>query len=225
MSTPNCKLIIGIIGVHQAANTVTTKRAGKDFFCQILIEELREKYGVQAKRVAFADPLYQEVADAFGVPVSFIVEHKEIFRRLLQEWGTEIRRNLFGDDYWIKKAKVIIDECQEPVVVITDCRRWNEVQFIRQSGGIIVKVFRVSLEGLGIGNSAHESERFATENVPVDHTIFNTGGIPELVARTQEFLALLHSGASKLPVFNQPPPRHLAPATDGEHVCAKNQTE
>ncbi|MCK9468402.1 MAG: hypothetical protein M0Q49_03200 [Porticoccaceae bacterium] len=55
--------------------------------------------------VAFADALREEVSQMYGIPMWQLTHpiFKEQHRPLLQQHGTDIRRNLFGDDYWIKK--------------------------------------------------------------------------------------------------------------------------
>ena len=54
--------VIGVIG---------SKRCGKDTFALALIEE-GAKRNIEIRRVAFADALYREVAEAFGVTVEFL---------------------------------------------------------------------------------------------------------------------------------------------------------
>ncbi|MCC7374292.1 MAG: hypothetical protein IT581_06535 [Verrucomicrobiales bacterium] len=214
MSEPIRKLIIGLIGVHRAKHVLTTKRAGKDTVGKLMIDELRTKYGVSARRVGFADELYKEVAQSFGVPVSFIIEHKEVFRTLLQQWGTEIRRGLWGADYWIKKANQVITECPEPIVIITDVRLQNEIEFINGAGGRLVRVLRVSEEHIDGGDSGHQSERFATCDFSSAHCILNTEGIKELKANTSEYLRFI-IGEIKYRGFPKLPPPPPLGASDG----------
>ena len=62
-------------------------------------------------------------------------------RLMLQLWGTEVCRRGFHDDIWIasleNKLRKITDN-----VVISDCRFPNEIDSIRNSGGIVVRVKR-----------------------------------------------------------------------------------
>ena len=62
-------------------------------------------------------------------------------RWVLQQWGTEVVRKSFHDDTWIasleNKIRKITDD-----VVISDCRFVNEIQAIRNQGGIVVRVTR-----------------------------------------------------------------------------------
>lgn len=62
-------------------------------------------------------------------------------RWVLQYWGTEVARKSFHDDIWIasleNKLRNITDD-----VVISDCRFPNEIQAIKNAGGIVVRVKR-----------------------------------------------------------------------------------
>ena len=59
---------------------------------------------------------------------------------LLQWYGTEFRRNLFGQDYWLKQLDAWIEEKQPEKLVVPDVRFPNEVEFIKERGGQVWKV-------------------------------------------------------------------------------------
>lgn len=96
-------------------------------------------------------------------------------RRLLQVMGTEIGREMFGYDSWIKMTGRQVQEHTEHGgrVVFTDVRFQNEADYIRSAGGIVVRVER---EGTGPVND-HASDRI---DFPADLTIQNNGTIGEL---------------------------------------------
>lgn len=62
-------------------------------------------------------------------------------RWVLQQWGTEVCRGSFHDDIWIASLENKLRHSQDDVV-ITDCRFPNEIQAIKQAGGIVVRVVR-----------------------------------------------------------------------------------
>ena len=62
-------------------------------------------------------------------------------RWVLQNWGTEVCRNGFHDDIWIASLENKLRNSTDDVV-ISDCRFPNEIQAIKQSGGIVVRVVR-----------------------------------------------------------------------------------
>jgi hypothetical protein len=64
------------------------------------------------------------------------------FRYLLQWWGTEYRRNNFGDNYWVDK---LVEETKKyDKVIISDLRFPNEYNAIINNNGICIKVIRNS---------------------------------------------------------------------------------
>jgi hypothetical protein len=111
---------------------------GKDTLYEII-----KKLHPQVVRVAFADALKEEVAEACGVTVDFINQHKDLFRPMLQWWGTEFRRQLNGNDYWIRRLEDKLSVLPEGTVVfVTDTRFQNEAEFVRSGGGHILRLVR-----------------------------------------------------------------------------------
>jgi hypothetical protein len=62
-------------------------------------------------------------------------------RFILQQWGTEVCRKGFHDDIWIASLENKLRNSRDDVV-ISDCRFPNEIQAIKQSGGLVVRVVR-----------------------------------------------------------------------------------
>jgi len=62
-------------------------------------------------------------------------------RYVLQQWGTEVCRRGFHDDIWIASLENKLRNSQDDVV-ISDCRFPNEIQAIKQAGGLVVRVVR-----------------------------------------------------------------------------------
>ncbi len=65
-------------------------------------------------------------------------------RKILQLWGTEVGRRSFHDDIWIASVENRIRN-QSGRYVISDCRFPNELQSIKNSGGITIWVVRGDL--------------------------------------------------------------------------------
>jgi len=121
------------------------KQSGKDETYKA-IKSFYELKGCKVERIAFADSLKEEVAKACGVSLQFIEEHKDNFRLILQGWGTDFRRKLHNDNYWIIKTlnKIIVSNAD--VIVIPDVRFKNEYDAIAHSDGKLWKVVRKSYE-------------------------------------------------------------------------------
>jgi len=62
-------------------------------------------------------------------------------RWILQQWGTEVCRRGFHDDIWIASLENKLRHSRDDIV-ISDCRFPNEIQAIRDQGGIVIRVVR-----------------------------------------------------------------------------------
>ena len=90
-------------------------------------------------------------------------------RRMLQVLGTEVGREILGPDCWavIMARRVAELRAAGHPVVVTDVRFWNEVNAIRDAGGIIV-----TLKGPYGPPNAHASENQLDGLVP-DRVVWN----------------------------------------------------
>ena len=92
---------------------------------------------------------------------------------MLQRFGTEVGRHMFGEDFWVDTA---IDKIPDgSKVVFADVRFPNEANAIKSLGG---EVWRINREGYGAAND-HISEH-ALDNYEFDHVISNDSTIPWL---------------------------------------------
>lgn len=142
------------------------KQSGKDTVLKCIRELLPGKLIVQRN---FADALKLEVALACGVDVDFINEHKSHFRLIMQGYGSDFRRQLCGDDYWINKWMIAVQQtvANPYLLVCTDVRFLNEAAKVRELGGILWRVERDAHT-----NDMHVSEQ-EQQNIKVDSTVVN----------------------------------------------------
>ncbi len=120
-------------------------------------------------------------------------------RWVLQYWGTEVCRKSFHDDIWIASLENKLRNSKDHVV-ISDCRFPNEIQSIRNAGGIIVWVKRGELPDwyqhamaanqLGSNLALNElkmrkihASETAWVGTEFDHTIENDGTIVDLYTK------------------------------------------
>lgn len=166
---PPAPEIIGLLG---------PARAGKDTICILMALDR------PLTRLAFADGVKEEVADAIGMPVSFIEEHKERLRPLLQYWGTELRRDLFDRDYWVKRLLAKLAHVHTGLVVVTDVRFPNEARALAERGARLIRVLR------GPANTdSHSSETWvqsAEARALAPDEVVNDGSIETLHIRVQQ---------------------------------------
>ena len=170
-------IIIGLVG---------KKRSGKDTFGQIL--EWNSPIINRVIRVAFADALKREVALAVtvvdgiignkrsAITPKFIDEHKEMFRLILQGWGTELRRELYNRNYWTAQLQRRIGELHpDSVVYIPDVRFRNEADLVKELGGINVSIVRPNYH---IDGDTHTSE-VELETISCDYQVINSGTLED----------------------------------------------
>lgn len=163
------------------------QRAGKDFTYGV-ISELDESF----VRVALADTMraalyalnpavqwggstpdsnrLQTVVNLWGWDKA--KETLPEVRYLLQRFGTEVGRNFFGQDFWIEQAKI------DPTAntVITDVRFANEIQWVRDHGGVLWRINRTDLppENMADPKYQHASEK-DWRTADVDRELINNG--------------------------------------------------
>jgi hypothetical protein len=162
-------MIIGLSGYAQS---------GKDTVAELLCLN----YGYH--RVSFADPMREALMRLNPVinsqPLACLVDdygwdvaksNPEV-RRLLQVFGTEVGREMFGENFWVELA---FKQSPQERVVFTDVRFPNEAQAIIDKGG---QVWRVQREGHKPVN-LHASET-AMDNWRFDDLILNHGSLDDL---------------------------------------------
>jgi hypothetical protein len=138
------KKLIGICGL---------KKSGKDTVASILSRALLPQRTV---RIGFADALKEEVARSLGVTPEYINANKDNFRLILQGWGTDFRRKLHGEDYWIQKWLSKVAKWPDDVdnILVPDVRFANEYDVIKELNGTIIYVIRDDV----ITGDLHQSE-------------------------------------------------------------------
>jgi hypothetical protein len=169
-------MIIGLSGYAQT---------GKDTIANYLVEN----YGY--KKISFADPIREAlyrlnpkvaIADMVGVPLRAVVDglgwenvkvESEDTRELLQRMGTEVGRDMFGEDFWVNQAMQKAQHYDN--VVFADVRFENEINAILAASG---DVWRVLKPGVSAVNR-HVSET-ALDYYTFKREIHNLGSIEEL---------------------------------------------
>jgi hypothetical protein len=178
-------MIIGLSGYAQV---------GKDTVAQHLIDN----HGY--RRVAFADqirkalyrldPILTDIGELPGVSLSNAVDHigwellkqnSEQARGLLQRFGTEVGREMFGDNFWVDQALRGVSKFDK--VVVTDVRYPNEYKAIKRLDGKIIRIVKPLVTAI----NSHASES-ALDEYLFDGTIDNVGSIEELHQKIDLFV-------------------------------------
>jgi hypothetical protein len=113
---------------------------------------------------------YKDAVDHYGLDVA-----KTMFpeiRRLLQVFGTEVGREMFGENFWVNLA---LGKVRSFHAVVSDVRFPNEADAIRAKGGQVWRVNRT-----GINPVTMHSSEIALDDYPFDLTLINDSSIEEL---------------------------------------------
>ena len=198
-------MIVGILGL---------KGSGKDTIGNYLIKNYN------FEKIAYAGALKDAICCVFGWDRNMMEGATEESRKwreeidpywgfspreMMQRIGTDLFRKQIKDDIWIKSLKLKLEKMtQDPFkmttnVVITDCRFNNEIDVIKEKGGIIILVEREPPSWINIiedykggklteeeavqnlqETGIHESEWRCYLYNDIDYYIKNTGSIEEL---------------------------------------------
>jgi hypothetical protein len=168
--------------------------SGKDTSAKMAVEFLSEKGphgGVvhYAWRTWYADALKQAAMAAFDFSVEQVygdlkgvVDPRWGFTPgwALQKMGTEAMRGTFGDDFWIRRLKLEVDQTDRHIM-IADVRFPNEVAAIKSWGGFVVDVVRPDVPSIEDGrDAAHASETALDLYANWDGVILNDGSLDDL---------------------------------------------
>jgi hypothetical protein len=109
-------------------------------------------------------------------------KHPEV-RKLLQRFGTEVGRNMFGEDFWVGQIARRIDTLMEggKAVTITGIRYPNELDMIEDFDGAAVWVTR---PGLTV-QSGHTSEG-SLDPVQFQYELVNDGSLEDLGVKVED---------------------------------------
>lgn len=170
---------VGIWTMNHLIGLSGYAQSGKDTAAAVLRE-------VGYERIAFADILrsavyalnplmpngerVQDVIDEMGWDEAK-VNFTEI-RTLLQKMGTEVGRNLLGENIWVDAALAGLDNSRK--YVITDCRFPNEANAIRERGGIVIRIARA-----GVTKANDHPSETSLDNYDFDAILFNDGTLED----------------------------------------------
>jgi hypothetical protein len=162
-------------------------RSGKDTVANYLVD----KHGFT--RVAFADPMREalraldpwiSLEGSPHIPLSQALRFyswEELksaspdIRPLLQRFGTEVGRNLFGETFWVDQTMAKLASITTPVV-ISDVRFKNEAEILLRASG---DLWYVDRPGVTRAND-HVSESYLPDEVGFDKFIINDGSLDDL---------------------------------------------
>lgn len=144
-----------------------------------------------------------KLVDASLVPdaVQFLVSRnttkysymREKDSQFLQLWGTDIRRKLNGEDYWVNKFKENLPN--DKMIYVTDVRFKNEYDCIKSMGGYYIDVRRFNDDGtryVAPDRDPYHISETDLDDVQADLVISGkSGNLEDLVAQAKNFMNTL----------------------------------
>jgi hypothetical protein len=95
-------------------------------------------------------------------------------REVMQVFGTDICRRIFGSDIWVQAMKRRIDRSEADFFLITDVRFANEVKIVRDTwGGQVWQIIGPQRGEESAKKDSHPSESQVDLAVPVDVLVEN----------------------------------------------------
>lgn len=149
-------LVIGFVG---------PKGCGKSTLCKAI-----QRIEAKATVCSFATPLRRMLFYGLGIPIEVMNDKalKEVelpaygksARQLMQTLGTEWGRNMVHPDVWVSAWLETVKDAERGgarVILVDDVRFENEVQAIKDVGGVIIRVVRNEMVYADGDNHASEA--------------------------------------------------------------------
>jgi hypothetical protein len=168
-------MIIGVSGYARSGkDTVADHLADKYSFSRISFAAPMKKAMYILNPIVSSDSIgnfrYKDLVDVYGLDKA--KEDNPEIRRLLQIFGTEVGRSMFGENFWVDLA---LKNVGSENIVVTDVRFKNEADKIRSLGGQIWRVNRASVKPV----TGHVSE-IDLDDYNFDYVIDNDYSILEM---------------------------------------------
>lgn len=170
-----------LIGIH------AKPRSGKD----TIADHIVRRYGFLKYGPSF--PMKEATAAMFNLPLKIFWDEKlkeEVVpywnlspRQMMQLVGKESSRDIFGEDFWMRHVEVKWETIQGPEysayygMVLADIRYGNEVEWIKQRGGIVIYLDRP--DRVEHSTDSHPAEHGLPREICTDY-ICNDGTIRDL---------------------------------------------
>lgn len=125
---------------------------------------------------------YNDALDILGYTVAK-AELPE-FRRILQYIGTEVGRELIGDDVWVSTTlrRIEREHSLKDNIVITDTRFHNEADAVRNASGVKSggKNFLVRVHRPDVGPASDHPSETQQDEIVFDYHLHNDGSLDDL---------------------------------------------
>lgn len=165
-------MIIGIGGYAQVGkDTAASFLVDHCGYTRVAFADIMRESLLRLDPYVHGDVRLSESVALYGWDVAKVTVPE--IRRLMQAFGTEVGRDLFGSTFWVDMLFKNLDPGTN--YVISDCRFLNEVEAVRNHGGDVWWITRPDHGPLG-----HRSETELT-TYSFDVRLHNDGSIQDLL--------------------------------------------
>lgn len=174
------------------------KHVGKDTTAGFIAAQLLSR-GRAATLVAFADPLKQVASSISGIPLEWFYDQnlKEVVfpginktpRQIMEEANGPFKK-FWGDGVFVYPVARMWSQCQKDgtPLVVTDVRFQSEADWVREQGGVIVRVHRKT------GSRSTAVSEVGLPPHPKDFVITNNGSKSQLESKVRYLVNTLIAG-------------------------------
>lgn len=177
------------------------KQSGKTTSCEFIIEKFYAKTKQKAKIYNFADPLKDLCQNILGLNynqcygtddeknelVNCHWDNKQLSaREVMQFLGTDIFRKI-QKNVWVEATIRLIKKENLPLALVADCRFPNEVDAIKQAGGLVIKLNRNPFNSEHLSEQALDIDKYDYSNFDL---VINNQAM-DIVHKNQEILDFL----------------------------------
>ena len=191
------------------------KRSGKDFVAKLLAEKLHAQ-GFTVDIQSFATPLKQVVASTFDITLDQLDDYKNAeddvlchidnakihhnlhtisIRKILQRFGTEAMKPVFGANVWSTHMKDRIEQSTANYIIIPDYRFDEEYNYLSKFNFEYPVMFQTLqiVNNNVVPKDIHSSESLPTR--PSDYLIDNTAQDTTIIEKVVQYVSLLTEGS------------------------------
>ncbi len=188
-------IVLGVGGYAKAGKDTFVNALAADGWNRTYMSEPLERSLVTLNPIvdswvewAFGEPFvkvkrFKELRDEVGYDEA---KNNEEFRRLLIAMGTEVGREQFDPDLWMKIAEKTIQKSLESrrLIAVTGIRFLNELDMISAYHGITVWIERP-----GVGPVANHASENTLGPDDMDYVVVNDGSVRDLHEKARKLVA------------------------------------
>lgn len=186
------------------------KNAGKDTVAKEIAKLTKNKY---VGMMHFAEPIKHIIAKTLGITLEDIelmknqgnwehtinlewkrpdgeggfndVGHNTDMRTILQRFGTEGMKSVFGEDVWVDLMIKNVEESDDNVILIPDWRFPNEYYKMYAEN---IDIIKGRIESPNQDNTQSHSSENSLDDIDIDYVIYNNGEDKSFIKDVEEML-------------------------------------